>query len=155
MTRPFENALESIRSIASSSEGRVAKAKQLVEAIRNFGHYRWVGVYDVRPDLVSIIAWSGPGAPAYPTFPITKGLTGSAIEKKATVVVGDVRKDSRYLTCFGDSLSEIIIPILSPQGGSVIGTIDVESERLNAFSEEDRQTLEQYAQAALPLWGCD
>jgi len=34
----------------------------------------------------------------------------------------------------------------------VIGTIDVESERANAFSPSDQQLLEECARAALPLW---
>jgi putative methionine-R-sulfoxide reductase with GAF domain len=39
-------------------------------------------------------------------------------------VVGDVRIDSRYLTAFGNTLSEIIIPVLDDKTGAVIGTID-------------------------------
>jgi L-methionine (R)-S-oxide reductase len=120
--------------------------------IRALGAYRWVAVYDVSAELVSIIAWSGPGAPAYPTFPVTKGLTSSAIREKSTVVVGDVRSDPRYLTAFGSTLSEIIIPILDPRDSRVVGTIDVESEKANAFSDVDRKTLEECAQAALALW---
>ena len=42
--------------------------------------------------MVSLIAYSGPGAPAYPTFPVTQGLTGAAIREKATVLVGDVQQ---------------------------------------------------------------
>jgi putative methionine-R-sulfoxide reductase with GAF domain len=56
------------------------------------------------------------------------------------------------LTAFGSTLSEIIVPVIHPQRGAVIGTIDVESERTNAFSDEDRQMLEKCAVAALPLW---
>lgn len=153
MTGRNENTLSRIRSIVSSPEDRVARAKQLAEVIMGFGGYRWVGIYDVGPESVRIIAWSGSGPPAYPTFPITKGLTGSAIKQRAPVVVGDVRKDPRYLTTFSGTLSEIIIPVLNPQEGSVVGTIDVESEHADAFSDRDREVLEQCAGAALPLWG--
>jgi L-methionine (R)-S-oxide reductase len=83
---------------------------------------------------------------------VTTGLTGSAIQGKSTVVVGDVRSDPRYLTAFGSTLSEIIIPILDPRDSRVVGTIDVESERANAFSAADQETLEQCANAALALW---
>jgi putative methionine-R-sulfoxide reductase with GAF domain len=130
---------------------RAPRARQIADAIRALGPYRWVGVYDVSAELVSIIAWSGPGAPAYPTFPVTKRLTSLAIQQKATVVVGDVRSDPRYLTAFG-RLSEIIIPILDPRDQVVAGTIDVESERANAFSNADRKNLEECARAALALW---
>ena len=98
------------------------------------------------------VAWSGPGAPEHPTFPVSQGLTGAAIREKKAVIVGDVRNDPRYLTAFGSTLSEIIVPVLGPVGGRVIGTVDVESERPNAFSASDQQMIEQCAQAALALW---
>jgi L-methionine (R)-S-oxide reductase len=146
------NVLGQMRSIAAGSDDRTAKAKRLAELIRKLGEYRWVGVYDVGAEQVSIIAWSGPSAPAYPAFPVSKGLTGAAIDQKRAVVVGDVRNDPRYLTAFGNTLSEIIVPVLAPGEERVIGTVDVESEHANAFSARDQQMIEQCAQAALPLW---
>lgn len=144
--------LERIRAIVSRGGDRTARARELADVVRSLGNYRWTGVYDVGRDTVSILAYSGPGAPAHPTFPITKGLTGSAIRQKAAIVVGDVKTDPRYLTAFGSTLSEIIVPILDPKQGAVIGTLDVESERANAFSARDQQMLEECAEAALPLW---
>jgi putative methionine-R-sulfoxide reductase with GAF domain len=147
-----ENVFDSIRLIVSGAENRVEKARKITEEIRKFGPYRWVGLYDVGETEVSIIAYSGPSAPAYPTFPIGKGLTGTAIKEKKTVVVGDVTKDPRYLTAFGSTKSEIIIPIVDSHSGIVVGTIDVESERTNAFSDADRKALEDCAAAASSLW---
>jgi len=147
----INNTLNQIRSIAASGGDRVGKAQRLADLIRTLGDYRWVGVYDVGREAVSIIAWSGAGAPAHPIFPVNKGLTGAAIQEKKTVVVGDVRNDPRYLTAFGSTLSEIIVPVISPDG-RVIGTVDVESERANAFSARDQEMIEQCAQAALALW---
>jgi len=141
-----------IRSIVTGRGDRTERAKEVAEVVRSLGNYRWTGVYDVGSEMVSIIAYSGPGAPAYPSFPITKGLTGSAIRERTTVIVGDVRIDPRYLTAFGSTLSEMIVPVIDPQRGTVIGTIDVESERTNAFSVEDQRLLEECARAALPLW---
>jgi putative methionine-R-sulfoxide reductase with GAF domain len=130
----------------------VERARQIADAIRALGSCRWVGVYDVSAEWVSIIAWSGPGAPAYPTFLVTKRLRSSALREKVAVVVGDVPSDPRFLTAFGSTLSEIIIAILHPRDGRVVGTIDVESERANAFSDADRKNLEECALAALALW---
>ena len=163
-----QEVLKRIREIAAANGDRTERARKLAEAIRNLGNYRWTGVYDVGSKMVSIIAYSiaasrtspggafagadGPAAPAYPKFPITKGLTGAAIRDKATVVVGDVRTDPRYLTAFGSTLSEIIVPVLDPKSMAVIGTIDVESMYSNAFSADDQHVLEECARAALPLW---
>jgi L-methionine (R)-S-oxide reductase len=148
----MNNVLGQIRMTAASGGDRAIRATRLADMIRKLGEYRWVGVYDVDEQDVSIIGWSGPGAPAHPTFPVTEGLTGAAIRDKKSVIVGDVRNDPRYLTAFGDTLSEMIIPILAPGGGRVIGTVDVESERTNAFLDADQKMIEQCAQAALPLW---
>jgi GAF domain-containing protein len=148
----MDNTLNQIRSTAASGGDRIGRAKRLAELIRKLGEYRWVGVYDVGAENVSIVAWGGPGAPEHPTFPVTKGLTGAAIAQKKTIIWGDVRNDPRYLPAFSSTLSEIIVPIISPADGSVIGTVDVESEHANAFSARDQQMIEQCAQASLPLW---
>ena len=55
----------SIASVLKSRKDRIDKARKITDLIRNVRAYRWVGVYDVSPELVSIIAYSGPGAPAY------------------------------------------------------------------------------------------
>ena len=148
----MDNTLNQIRSTAASGGDRVGRAKRLAEMIRKLGEYRWVGVYDVSVENVTVIAWSGPSAPEHPAFPVSRGLTGAAITQRKTVISGDVRTDPRYLTAFASTLSEIIVPILSPADGSVIGTVDVESEHANAFSARDQQMIEQCAQASLPLW---
>jgi GAF domain-containing protein len=148
----IDNTLNQVRSIAMGGDDRAIKARRLAELIRRLGDYRWVGVYDVGAENVSMIAYVGPNAPENPSFPVSKGLTGAAIQEKRTVMCGDVRHDRRYLAAFGSTLSEIIVPVLAPGGDSVIGTIDVESEHLNAFSARDQQMIEQCAQAALPLW---
>jgi putative methionine-R-sulfoxide reductase with GAF domain len=84
------------RRILALNEDRITKAKRIAEAIREAGGYRWVGIYDVNvlPGTVSNIAWSGPNAPAYPVFPITKGLTSRAITARKSVNVDDVASDS-------------------------------------------------------------
>ena len=154
MADTIENLVTEIREIVGVDTHRDDRARRVADAIRAFGQYRWVGIYDIAGDRVSILAWSGPGAPAHPTFPPTKGLTGAAISAKAAVVVGDVTKDPRYLTAFGNTRSEIIIPILDATREGVVGTIDVESELTDAFSAVDRQTLERCAAAAIALWTC-
>jgi L-methionine (R)-S-oxide reductase len=101
---------------------------------------------------IANLAFNGPGAPAYPRFPVTQGLSGSAVASGETVVAGDVREDPRYLTAFGSTRSEIIVPVLDRAPRKVVGTIDVESEEVDAFSEEDRAALERCATAVAALF---
>ena len=116
----------------------------MAEMIRAACDYRWVGIYKiVRGDFV-IVAKTGECPPAYPRFPITQGLAGAAVESKQAVMVADVHKDPRYLPTFGSTQSEIVVPVIT-ETNKVVGFINVESEKLNAFTENDRDFLEHAA----------
>jgi L-methionine (R)-S-oxide reductase len=145
---------DELQRILALNEDRITTAKRIAEAIREAGAYRWVGIYDVNVRLgtVANIAWSGPNAPAYPIFPITKGLTSRSITSRKTVNVGDVANDSSYLTALDSTRAEIIVPILDDTGDHVIGTIDVESEHLNAFDSEAQALLEESANVLRKFW---
>jgi L-methionine (R)-S-oxide reductase len=124
---------------------------RMADRIRKAGRYRWVGIYAVGREEISVIGWSGPSAPAHPRFPKHRGLCGAAAESGSTVVVEDVTKDPRYLTTFGSTRSEIVVPV-KRAGGEVVGLVDVESECVDAFSVEDRRLLENYASEVARLW---
>jgi GAF domain-containing protein len=140
----------SIKKIFDSDGARTYKIRRTCETIRSIGNYRWVGIYDVTENEIINIAWSGPGAPANPRFPISQGLSSWAVANKKTVVSNDVANDSRYLTAFESTGSEIIVLIIEAKSGKVIGTIDVESEEVNAFALSDQQLLEKCAEVIAP-----
>ena len=146
-----EETIDRIREIACSEGDRTARAAAIAELIRVTGDYRWVGLYDVSPSLIAAIAWTGSTAPSHPTFPVTQGLNGAAVTARAPIVVQDVRHDSRYLTTFGSTRAEAIFPVLSATG-QVLGTIDVESERVNAFTPEDEAFLTRCTTVIAALW---
>jgi len=146
--------LSSLERIAGTAHSRQAALEQIAALLRSSANYRWVGLYHVdhAAGLVRNITWSGPGAPEYPTFPLTKGLTSAAVAQKQTINVGDVSTDPRYLTAFGTTRSEIIVPVFDAEGKTVLGTIDIESEAPNAFDKETQDFLEACSAVIRPLW---
>jgi L-methionine (R)-S-oxide reductase len=148
-----EALLSQILQIVAKWGPRMERLQQVAATLRQLAGYRWVGLYEVdtRRGEVRNLVWDGPAAPEYPTFPITKGLTSSAIAKKRTVNVGDVGADPLYLIALGNTRSEIIVPISNDQG-EVVGTIDVESERSNAFDQSTERLLEDCAALLRPLF---
>lgn len=144
--------LENLDLIMRLETPPARKAKLVAEAIRAGLGHRWVGLYSVGSEEIAVLAWSGPEAPAHPRFPVDQGLCGSAVTTQAPVVVGDVLKDSRYLTTLGTTRSELIIPIVDPSIGRVIGLIDVESERVEAFDQADIELLTRCADIVRPIW---
>ena len=145
--------LEEVSRALARDADRAQRAAGVAGAIRRAGGYRWVGLYEVDGGEIALLAFDGPGPPAHPRFPATQGLSSAAVASRQTVVVGDVSKDPRYLTAFGSTRSEIIVPVLGGAGGTVVGTIDVESEEADAFSAADRAALERCAAAVAPLFG--
>jgi len=143
-----ERLLAELRAIFNAGGERSLALQAAADALRRTGGYRWVGLYDVdhEHEEVKNIVYSGPGAPEFLTFPISKGLTGSDIAGRKTVNVSDVAADSRYLTAFGSTRSEIIVPVLDHDRKQVVGTIDVESEIPNAFDVTTQRTLEACAE---------
>jgi L-methionine (R)-S-oxide reductase len=136
---------------ASAGEGdRASRAARVAAVIRRLGGYRWVGIYDVGSREISVVGWDGPGPPTHPSFAREQGLCGAAVASRAAVVAGDVGADSRYLTTHASTRSEIAVPVNA--GSTVVGLIDVESERRDAFGAEDQRLLERCAAAITPLW---
>jgi len=144
-----EDVLDRLTLLADRRDGAVWQ--EAAELIRRAGDYRWVGLYEVTDTEIGAIAWTGTVAPSFPRFPRDQGLNGVAVATKAAVVSQDVANDPRYLTAFATTGSEAIFPVLAANG-QVIGTIDVESDRRNAFSLEDEQFPRACAVALGRLW---
>lgn len=109
-----------------------------------------MGLYDVTPTEIRAIAWTGTVAPAFPSFPRSQGLNGAAVSSGQPLIVQDVARDPRWLTTFGTSKAEAIFPVTLH--GAIVGTIDVESDRVGAFTNEDEDFLRGAAAVIQPLW---
>lgn len=68
-----------------------------------------------------------------------EGLIGWVAQTGEAAVVSDVRADARYYNARKETRSEVIAPIIS--NDSVIGVFDLESDDLNAYTEDDKQLL--------------
>ena len=136
--------LQEIGAFALAGGCTKKRIREVLELIRAARDYRWVGIYKIVNKDFVILAGTGDEPPAYPRFPITQGLAGAALEMQQAVMVADVHKDPRYLPTFGSTQSEIVVPVIT-ESGKPVGLIDVESEKLNAFTENDRDFLEHAA----------
>ena len=147
---PMKNeTLEKLALLAGRHD--VLAWKEAAELIRQAAPYRWVGLYEVTATEIRAVAWTGAVAPTFPRFPRGKGLNGVVVRTGEPVVCQDVTSDPRYLTAFPSTGSEAIFPVFS-EGGEVVGTIDVESDRRNAFSAEDERFLRACAANLRTLW---
>jgi len=142
--------LEQARLQLSERLARSDGGPELLEDIcrileRTVPWYDWVGIYLVEGDELVLAAWQGPAATEHVRIPIGQGICGAAAREGQTIIVPDVREDPRYLQCFLSTRSEIVVPII--RDGRVLGEIDIDSDRLAAFGEDDRELLEWVAEA--------
>jgi phosphoserine phosphatase RsbU/P len=68
-----------------------------------------------------------------------EGITGIAAARREPVLVGDVRNDPRYLNSVDAVRTELAVPMTAR--GKLVGVIDLQSTRVNAYTEYDRALL--------------
>lgn len=142
----------SFTDILESGKSRDEKAKLIADKIRLSRGYPWAGLYDVSEKEIRIISCAGRSEPLIPSFPKDKGLNGRAVMQGRTIIVNDIDKDEDYLLTFTNTKSEIVVPVFDKTGKQIVGTIDVEGENVNAFSDDDVKFLEDCAKKISGLW---
>jgi L-methionine (R)-S-oxide reductase len=144
----WDEALDRIRLLVEGG-GPDAVREVVVFLKESFPWYSWVGVYVVRGTMLELGPWIGLAATEHTRIPVGTGVCGAAARSGKTEIVGDVRRDPRYLSCFVSTRSEIVVPILHET--RVVGEIDIDSDRLDAFSLEDKRFLEKVAAMLAPF----
>jgi GAF domain-containing protein len=138
----FARAEQDIRRMLETKQGTALD--QVVAYLQtSFPTYSWVGLYVVSHGDLVLGPWKGAKATEHTRIPIGVGICGAAAASGKTEVVADVSKDARYLSCFRSTRSEIVVPIFWE--GSVIGEIDIDSEKPDAFTADDAAFLEAVA----------
>ena len=128
---------ETVRRLAEildSTDDRETRARSAAEAIRAARNYRWAGIYDVGDEEVELVGHTGPDAHVAVRFENTRGAIGEAVDHRDTIVHG----------------SEIVVPVFAAEIGTVMGTLNVESD--GKIAKDDYDFLEACAMALMPLF---
>ena len=141
-----DEALAEIERVAGGDGDADDVLRRVVDLLHDrFDDYSWVGIYFVEGDELVLGPWRGPQATEHVRIPVGQGICGAAAASGETEIVDDVSADDRYLSCFLSTRSEIVVPIVYDQ--LVVAEIDIDSDRVAAFGEEDRAFLERVAAA--------
>jgi L-methionine (R)-S-oxide reductase len=106
-----------------------------------FGHL-WTGFYRVIVPGQLLRVGPYQGSLGCLDIAFGRGVCGTAAAEMKTVIVPDVDKFPGHIACDARARSEIVVPVLGPRG-DLIGVLDVDSDRLDAFKAEDQQGLER------------
>jgi len=81
------------------------------------------------------------GKPACIRIPVGRGVCGTTVLQKETIIVEDVHQFPGHIACDAASNSEIVIPIMKE--GEVFGVLDIDSPKFNRFTELEKKYLEE------------
>ena len=118
-----------------------AMATVACELHNSFSHFHWTGFYrTVAPNLLKIGPYQG--GHGCLVIPYDKGICGSAARTGETQDVPDVHARPEHIACSSTTLSEIVVPVKSPDG-EVFAVLDVDSDYQAAFTSEDIDLAER------------
>jgi L-methionine (R)-S-oxide reductase len=145
----YRGALAAIERIMNREADSDAIVRLTVEVLHDrFETYSWVGIYFVEEGELVLGPWKGPQATDHVRIPIGQGVCGAAAASGMSEIVDDVAADPRYLACFPQTRSEIVVPVRYE--GTVVAEIDVDSDTPAAFGAADREFLERVATVISP-----
>ena len=79
---------------------------------------------------------------------IEHGITGRVAKNRRAELVNDVRQDPNYRELFPNVCSELCVPLLDKEH-NLIGVLNVESSKANAFDSRDLRLLQEVANLAV------
>jgi len=104
--------------------------------------FNWTGFYMLRDGVLEVGPYIGP-VTEHVRIELNRGICGAAASQKKSVIVDDVKNDSRFLACSLSTRSEIVVPLMD--GETVLGEIDIDSDQPGHFTPDDRTMLEEIA----------
>jgi GAF domain-containing protein len=108
--------------------------------VQHFDHYFWTGFYRVCGDRLVVGPYIGTIGCLQIEF--GKGVVGTCGARRETIIVPDVNQFPGHIACDSRSKSEICVPVFD-RGRILVAVLDVDSDRFNAFDEDDRAGLEK------------
>lgn len=112
-----------------------------------FNDINWVGFYLYEKETNQLVLGPFQGLPACIRIPIGKGVCGTSANLKETIVVENVHEFPGHIACDAASNSEIVVPMI--KNGELIGVLDIDSPKLNYFSNIDKVGLERFVNILL------
>ena len=138
----FTSLKPSIVTILESDNSTEIKLQEICELLKErIDHYNWVGFYFKNGDKEELKLGPYAGPPTDHTIiPFGKGICGQVAVSNQNFVVPDVKGQDNYIAYSITVKSEIVVPLFV--NGENIGQIDIDSNTLDPFTEEDERFLE-------------
>ncbi|HXT18119.1 MAG TPA: GAF domain-containing protein [Gemmatimonadaceae bacterium] len=130
-----------IINVLAGIDDDIAGMATMSSLIQHAFRHLWTGFYRVvAPDLLRVGPYQGTVGCLDITF--GRGVCGTAAAERRTLLVPDVSRFPGHIACDDRSRSEIVVPVYG-RDRQLIAVLDIDSDRLAAFDQEDANGLER------------
>lgn len=136
----YDDLAARIRALCAGETDEVAlMATVACELHHSDDRFDWTGFYRVvGPELLKIGPYQG--GHGCLVIPFSRGVCGAAARLRAVQIVPDVEAFPGHIACSSSTRSEIVLPVLGA-GRRLIGVLDIDSDRADAFDQADADAL--------------
>lgn len=138
----YDSLLPQVKALTADEPNSVANLANIAAALRQTFGFFWVGFYLVEGDELVLGPFQGDIACTRIAY--GKGVCGTAWSTGATQLVPDVDTFAGHIACSSASRSEVVVPII--KDGRVVAVLDVDSDKLDDFSDADVRGLSNIAE---------
>jgi len=138
----YAELAEEVAALMAGESDAIANAANLsAQLFMVLPRLNWVGFYFMRAGELVV----GPfqGKPACVRIAVGKGVCGTAVEKRRSILVQDVHEFPGHIACDAASRSELVVPLI--KNGVVLGVLDLDSPDPARFDADDQAGLERIA----------
>lgn len=136
----YEELVRQTRGLLHGERDLVANAANVAALIwQTVPDLNWSGFYFLKGGELVL----GPfqGKPACVRIAVGKGVCGTAVSRRETVLVEDVHAFPGHIACDSASNSELVVPLI--KGGKLYGVLDLDSPVFSRFDDADRRAFEE------------
>lgn len=123
-----------IEALIAGEADLIANLANVAAVLKEALGFFWIGFYLKNDGQLVLGPFQGPVACTRINF--DRGVCGHAYTKRETIIVPNVDEFPGHIECNSASKSEIVLPMFG-RGGEVFGVLDVDSDKLNDFSQVD------------------
>jgi len=139
----YEEVAPQVEALVAGETDLVANLANITAILKEAFGFFWVGFYLKKENQLVLNAFQGTLACTRIDF--DKGVCGYAYTTRETVIVPNTDEFPGHIACSFDSKSEIVLPIFE-KSGEVFGVLDVDSDKLDDFSQVDADGLRRIVQ---------
>ena len=143
----YQELAPQVDALVAGETDLIANLANLAAVLKEAFGFFWVGFYLKKEGQLVLGPFQGPLACTRIDF--DSGVCGHAYTTRETVIVPNVDEFPGHIACSSASKSEIVIPMFNG-AGEVFAVLDVDSDRLDDFSDIDRLGLERLVKFIRP-----